>query len=141
MNLLFQLFPVPRKFCRMEGRRFRRGRVFITKDCTRKCKCRKNGIPRCTPLCKKQKSVPVCRVGERLEELSLLYAGGRCSCTKQFCLRNESKFVLQNSSIKASKYVYFENPMQLGSERIKLPLRILSPCLFLTRFRFIPRCY
>lgn len=81
--------PVPRKFCRMEGRRFRRGRVFITKDCTRKCKCRKNGKPRCTPLCKKQKSVPVCRVGERLEELSLLYAGGRCSCTKQFCLRNE----------------------------------------------------
>lgn len=81
--------PVPRKFCRMDGRRFRRGRVFITKKCKRKCRCRKNGIPRCVPLCKKQELVPVCRMDERITEVFSFYAGGRCSCPKQVCMSNE----------------------------------------------------
>jgi len=80
--------PVPRKFCRVDGRRFRRGRVFITKDCRRKCRCRKNGIPRCTPLCKTTQKVSKCSPDERLEGVLDFFAGGRCSCERKICIPN-----------------------------------------------------
>ncbi|XP_078370914.1 uncharacterized protein LOC144654602 [Oculina patagonica] len=79
--------PVPKTFCHVDGRRFRRGRVFVTKNCTLKCRCRKNGVPRCAPLCKTKRNVPVCGPDERLTEILDLFAGGRCSCETKTCIR------------------------------------------------------
>lgn len=78
--------PVPKTFCYVDGRRFRRGRVFITQNCMLKCRCRKNGIPRCAPLCKTIRKVPVCGPGERLAEILDLFAGGRCTCESKTCI-------------------------------------------------------
>lgn len=78
--------PVPKKFCHVDGRRFRPGRVFITKDCRLKCRCKKNGKSRCTPLCKTQQKIPVCGRHERLGDVLEWFAGGRCSCENKKCL-------------------------------------------------------
>lgn len=94
---------VPRRFCRVDGRRFRRGRVFITQDCQHKCRCRKNGVPRCTPLCKAPKGVPKCGLDEKLVEISDLFAGGRCSCVNEICVPNRSKFVRRQLDGQQSK--------------------------------------
>lgn len=85
------VFSVPKTFCYVDGRRFRRGRVFVTKNCTLKCRCRKNGIPRCAPLCKTKRKVPVCGPDERLAEILDLFAGGRCSCETKTCIPKPSK--------------------------------------------------
>lgn len=78
--------PVPKTFCYVDDRRFRRGRVFVTQNCTLKCRCRKNGIPRCAPLCKTKRKVPVCGPDERLAEILDLFAGGRCKCQTKTCI-------------------------------------------------------
>lgn len=79
--------PVPKeKFCRVDGRQYRRGRVFITKDCRLKCRCRKNGKTRCRPLCKTTPKNPVCKPDERLEDILEFFAGGRCMCKEKACL-------------------------------------------------------
>lgn len=76
----------------MGDRRFRRGRVFVTQNCTLKCRCRKNGIPRCAPLCKTKRKVPVCGPNERLAEILDLFAGGRCKCQTKTCISTSSKW-------------------------------------------------
>ncbi|XP_022781244.1 uncharacterized protein LOC111322421 isoform X2 [Stylophora pistillata] len=85
-------FCIPKKvskpqFCYFGGRRFRRGRVFITKDCTLKCRCKKNGKTRCTPLCKK-KPDPECGPDETLKNVTELSARGRCACETKKCMPN-----------------------------------------------------
>lgn len=91
LNSILFCFSVPKTFCHVDGRRFRRGRVFVTKNCTLKCRCRKNGVPRCAPLCKTKRNVPVCGPDERLTEILDLFAGGRCSCETKTCIRKSSK--------------------------------------------------
>lgn len=81
----------------MEGRRFRRGRVFVTQNCTLKCRCRKNGVPRCAPLCKTKRKVPVCGPDERLAEILDLFAGGRCTCETKTCISTASKWASEVS--------------------------------------------
>lgn len=77
---------VPKSFCYVDGRRFRRGRVFITKDCKLKCRCKKNGKTRCTRLCKKKQNKQECGPDETLENINESSAGGRCSCETKICI-------------------------------------------------------
>ena len=84
-------FSAPKTFCFVDDRRFRRGRVFVTQNCTLKCRCRKNGIPRCAPLCKTKRKVPICGPDERLAEILDLFAGGRCTCQTKTCISTLSK--------------------------------------------------
>lgn len=84
---------VPKSFCYVDGRRFRRGRVFITKDCKLKCRCKKNGKTRCTRLCKKKQNKQECGPDETLENINESSAGGRCSCETKICISTLGKFV------------------------------------------------
>ena len=74
---------VPGKSCQIDPDSFPHGKVFITSDCKRKCRCKKD-TKHCEPLCPVT-APPVCSHDEEMLATTKFYAKKRCSCIRWRC--------------------------------------------------------
>ncbi|KAK3696683.1 hypothetical protein QZH41_013039, partial [Actinostola sp. cb2023] len=85
--------PKKRRACKYNGKTYTTRRYFEANNCQSKCRCKRNGVIRCSPLCPDSKT-PKCGPNESLvgkKTSPPQIAKGRCQCSKLVCVTNSDK--------------------------------------------------